>query len=44
MVVDPRAERLERSLIRVRLMSFIGTRNRLNARLEDGASPRLSYL
>ena len=40
-MVDPRVERLERHLIRLRLM---GTRNRLNALLEEGARRELSYL
>lgn len=40
-MVDPRVERLERHLVRLRLM---GTRTRLNALLEEGARKELSYL
>lgn len=41
MVEDPRIERLERHLVRLRLMS---TRNRLDALLEEGAKRDMSYL
>jgi len=44
MAVNPRVDRLERNLIRMHLTSFMGTRNRLNALLEQGASRKVSYL
>ena len=41
MVIDPRVERLERHLMRLRMQ---GTKARLNALLEEGARQELSYL
>jgi DNA replication protein DnaC len=41
MVVDPRVERLERHLTRLRMQ---GTKARLNSLLEEGARQELSYL